>query len=159
MLLQKSLQKLLSTVPDCGNMRLWGKIRGTQSDYFIAEGTLAEAEPTEGLADPRGQGVNKYVYWACNSPLEKWTQLPDLRTQDLLNARGIKMNFTGDLDAKIYTNPFYFQSEKVYLRAQIARITCSTTLAAGSEYKIDEDSKEIVQDNGEEDNPKPKPTT
>ena len=64
-------------------MRLWGKIKGTEADYYIAEGNLPEAEPTEGLADPRGQGVNKYVYWATNSPLNKWNQLHDLKTVDL----------------------------------------------------------------------------
>ena len=69
------------------------------------------------------------------------------------------MSFSGDLDAQIFTNPFYFQTEKTYLRAQIARIASSTTLAAVSEFKIDEDSKDIVPDVGEDDNPKPKPTT
>ena len=69
------------------------------------------------------------------------------------------MSFSGDLDAKIFTNPFYFQAEKVYLRAQIARITCSTTLAPASMYKIDEDSKEVVPDTGDEENPKVKPST
>ena len=34
-----------------------------------------------------------------------------------MNARGIKHTFSGDLTRKIFTNPFYFQDEKVYLRA------------------------------------------
>jgi hypothetical protein len=65
-------------------MRLWGKIVGTEKDYYIAEGVLeggegAEdgAEPSEGM-EPRGSGVNKYVYWACNGPLDKFVQLPDI---------------------------------------------------------------------------------
>lgn len=57
-------------------MRLWGKIRGSSADYFIAEGTLdageegGEADPE---SEPRGTGVNKYVYWATNKPLGEWT--------------------------------------------------------------------------------------
>lgn len=61
-------------------MRFWGKIKGTEKDYYIAEGTLdageggegGEGEPVEGFED-RGTGVNKFVYWACNSPLDAWT--------------------------------------------------------------------------------------
>jgi len=101
-------------------MRLWGKIRGNSNDYFIAEGTLDEGE--EGGADAgenesRGTGVNKFVYWVTNSPLGQWTQLPDLTRQDVINARSIKYNFSGNLDQKIYTNPFYFGTEKLYLRS------------------------------------------
>ena len=56
----------------------------------------------------RGTGINRYVYWACNGPLGEWTQLPDLKPQDILNARVIKCSFTGDLNRQLYTNPFYF---------------------------------------------------
>ena len=58
-------------------MKLWGKIRATKKDYFIAEGILEKAEGEEGadasvdIAEPRGApGINKMVYWACNSPTE-----------------------------------------------------------------------------------------
>jgi hypothetical protein len=66
-------------------MRLWGKIRGTNQDYFIAEGQLADGGEAEGGeeggaggdADPtveaRGTGVNKFVYWAINNPMGEWT--------------------------------------------------------------------------------------
>lgn len=72
--------------------------------------------------EPRGTGVNKYVYWATNSPLDAWVQLPDLQPKDIKAAREIKVNFSGDLERKIITNPFFFGKEKHYLRAQIARI-------------------------------------
>ena len=64
-------------------MRLWGKIKGTEKDYYIAEG-VAEApqqedEPQlEADFEPRGQGVNSFGYWVTNSPSEGWTALPDL---------------------------------------------------------------------------------
>ena len=41
----------------------------------------------------------------------------DDKPKDIINSRGIKFCFSGDLNAKIFTNPFYFESEKVYLRA------------------------------------------
>jgi hypothetical protein len=65
---------------------LWGKILGTVKDYYIAEGTFdGGADDDEKPADfePRGTGVNKYAYWATNSPLEPWTQLSDLYTKDI----------------------------------------------------------------------------
>ena len=138
MLLQKSMQKLVAT---CGasSLRLWGKIRGTQKDYFIAEGTGGAAEegeePVEGV-EARGTGVNKFTYWVCNGPMGAWTQLPDCKPVDLENARSIKYNFSGNLDQKIFTNPFYFNTEKVYLRAQIARISHSTTLVPKGLHKF-----------------------
>ena len=102
-------------------MRLWGKIKGCEKDYYIAEGKLDGEIPDESevkeVSDPRGTGVNKYAYWVCNSPLEDWVQLPDLKPSDLRNARNIRHCFTGDLKRNIYTNPFYFEIEQVYLRA------------------------------------------
>ena len=93
MLLQKSLKQLVSKTQS-PSIRFWGKIQGTEKDYFIAEGTLEANEagdepPAEGFED-RGTGVNKYVYWACNNPLEEWVQLPDLKPTDIIQARQIK---------------------------------------------------------------------
>jgi hypothetical protein len=81
LLLAKSL-KSLSGKTGAGQLRLWGKIRGTQKDYYIAEGVLEAGGEDDGEKpanfEPRGTGVNQYVYWATNSPLEDWTQLADL---------------------------------------------------------------------------------
>jgi hypothetical protein len=123
MMLQKSLKELITT-SGASQLRLWGKIRGTFKDYFIAEGTLEAGEAAEGgdeatgePSEARGTGVNKNVYWATNSIVGGWTLLPDLKPRDIINARSIKCIFTGDLNKKIFTNPFYFETEKVYLRA------------------------------------------
>lgn len=95
-----------------GQIKLWGKIKGTKRDYFIAEGTLeaGEAEVPEGV-EARGTGLNKFVYWATNSACSEWCQLPDIKPQDVLNARNIRHCFTGDLSCNIYTNPYYFDTE------------------------------------------------
>jgi hypothetical protein len=107
-------------------------IRGTQKDYYIAEGELADEEapedPPPGM-EPKGSGVNTNTYWVSHSSYSnKWDKLPDLTPEDIKAARTIKVLFTGDLERTIYTNPYFFGKEKHYLRAQIARIYQSTTL-------------------------------
>lgn len=119
--------RALVSAQKIGQIRLWGKIKGVKADYYIAEGTLEAGGEEEGGAtpedmEPRGTGLNKFVYWATNSPVKPWTQLPDIKPQDILNARNIRHTFSGDLNSNIYTCPYYFDKEKVYLRAQISRI-------------------------------------
>jgi Radial spokehead-like protein len=148
-MLQKSLKQLAAS-SQAGNLRLWGKIQGTNKDYYIAEGTKEGAE-AEGEEKPpgfeaRGTGVNKWVYWATNSPLESWTQLPDLAPSDVQAAREVKVHFSGELERRIVTNPFFFKREKHFLRAQISRITFATNIAPKGLYKVnDENQKEIEE--------------
>ena len=62
-------------------MRLWGKIKGTEMDYYVAEGVVEAAggDDEEGGAvatepmDARGTGVNRYAYFVCNSPNDQWS--------------------------------------------------------------------------------------
>jgi len=64
-----------------GNVRFFGKIHGTEQDYYVAEGTLEGGdEEGEKPADfeARGSGVNKFVYWVTNNVFATWTRLPDL---------------------------------------------------------------------------------
>lgn len=102
--------------------------------------------------------MNKFVYWAINSPMGEWTQLPDLKPKDIINARSIKYMFSGNLDAKIYTNPFYFGTEKIYLRSQIARITQSTNLVPKGLYRFQEENDREVEDNAPEEGEIVKPS-
>ena len=60
-------------------MRFFGKIYGTQRDYYIAEGSKeGEEELEEGQERPAdyeargGTGVNKFVYWVTDNVLQKW---------------------------------------------------------------------------------------
>jgi radial spoke head protein 4/6 len=55
--------------------------------------------------------------------------------------------FSGDLEKKIITNPFFFKREKNFLRAQIARITFSTTLAPKGMFRTLEDNAKEIEDN------------
>lgn len=148
----------------CSQMKLWGKIKCTERDYYVTEGVVdageeQEQDPNAEPSEPRGTGVNKYAYFVCNSPNEEWKILPDLKPSDIRNARGIKHTFSGDLEREIFTNPFYFQKEKVYLRAQIARITASTTLTPAGLYEFEEEStRDIKLREGDDENPIKVPT-
>jgi len=58
--------------------------------------------------------------------------------------------FTGNLERTIHTNPFFFGLEKNYLRAQIARISHSTTLAPSGLFRFQEESAREIEDNAPE---------
>ena len=57
----------------------------------------------------------------------------------MMAARTIKVLFTGNLEREIYTNPFFFGQEKHYLRAQLSRISHSTSLLPVGVMKLEED--------------------
>jgi len=112
----------LSKKESVREMRFFGKIRGTEKDYYIVEGEVdAGEEDPENTPPPdqeaKGSGVNKKTYWVASSALSTWDVLPDLAPKDLAASRNIKVLFTGDLNRAIITNPFFFKQEKHYLRA------------------------------------------
>ena len=119
LILQKSL-KNLTQQSQATFLRFWGKILGTEKDYYVVEGSAPA--PEDGAQrpedfEPRGTGVNQMAYWVANSPAGPWEALDDLEPVDLKAARTFRVCFTGDLTRKIITNPFYFKTEKDYLRA------------------------------------------
>lgn len=161
--LQKSLKKLAAD-SGSGKLRFFGKIRGTDRDYYVAEGEVGEGEgegEEERPADfePKGTGINKLTYWVSHTSFASWTVLPDLAPKDIDAARGIKVLFSGDLERTIYTNPFFFGKEKHYLRAQIARISHSTTLAPGGLFRTGEENAREIEDNAPEEGEIVLPTT
>ena len=85
--------KQLGTTTQATSLRLWGKILGTDRDYYIAEANAetagAESDDVERPAnmEPRGQGVNTFAYWVTNSPTDHWQLLPDLLPEDIQAAR------------------------------------------------------------------------
>ncbi|KAK0164268.1 hypothetical protein PV328_002914 [Microctonus aethiopoides] len=79
--------------------------------------------PTEQI----GMGLNKMVYFVCNSPgLDEWIELMSVTPQQIVAARQIVRCFTGCLETPINTYPVFPGNEGNYLRAQIARISGST---------------------------------
>jgi len=153
--LQKSL-KALATKTSATQLRFFGKITGTEADYYIAEGTVEgeEEEEKEHEPDfePKGTGVNRYTYFVASNSLSQWSKLPDLEPSMIKASRMIKMLFTGNLTRQIYTNPFFEGQEQHYLRAQIARIVHSTTLIPKGLMRPVEDSetREIEENTPEE---------
>lgn len=110
--------------------------------------------------EPNGTGVNKYTYFVSHSSFGDWKKLPDLTPKDIKASREIKVMFTGDLERTIFTNPFFVGKEKHYLRAQIARISFSTTLCPVGLFKLQEENpREIEENAGEEDKELVPPTT
>lgn len=146
--LQASLTKL-SVSSGSDKIRFWGKIYGTEKDYYIAEGFIAggeeeDAEKPKGFEE-RGSGANEFVYWVTNDSLSDWTMLPDVNPEILRSTRNVKVKFTGNLERKIITNPYFFGQEKHYLRAQIARITHSTTIMPKGLHKLTEDNPKEIE--------------
>eukprot|EP00828_Plagiopyla_frontata_P048684 TRINITY_DN9415_c0_g1_i2.p1 TRINITY_DN9415_c0_g1~~TRINITY_DN9415_c0_g1_i2.p1 ORF type:complete len:232 (-),score=38.98 TRINITY_DN9415_c0_g1_i2:685-1380(-) len=144
--LQKSLMKLNFKV-QAKQLRFWGKIQGSLKDYYIAEGMFdgEEGQELPANVEPRGQqGVNKMDYWVTNNLLEDWKELPVVTPEQIMLSRRIKHIFTGDLEAVVTTNPFFFEQEKYLLKAQIVRIAYSTTIVPKNFYHLtDDDPKEI----------------
>jgi len=142
-------QALKSLVRDKGakEVRLWGKIIGTQKDYYVVEGV---GEPNEDEDRPndfekRGEGVNAYTYWVTNSVYQEFQELPDVNPDQLKAARTVRKLFTGDLEAEVVTNPHFPGKEKDLLRAQIARITHGTSIIPKGLYRVQEDSPQEVE--------------
>ena len=85
--------------------------------------------------------------------------MPDLSPKDLDASRKIKVLFSGNLERTIFTNPFFFGKEKNYLRAQIARISHSTTLCPKGLFRLQEENPKDIEDNNPEEGDIVKPTT
>ena len=89
-------------------MKFWGKITGTNADYYIAE-TPAESDEAElpPEVEPKGTGVNKMTYWVCNDLSSDWQELPIVTPEQIVVSRKIKYCFSGDLNRQIYANPHF----------------------------------------------------
>lgn len=110
-------------------------------------------DEVEGM-EPRGNTLscNRYTYWVSTNLLKDWTMLPDVTPALLETSRFIKHIFTGDLNAKVTTNPHFDGAEKDLLRCQIARIQHGTLLIPVDLMKASEEEGEItnIEPNAEE---------
>lgn len=112
----------------------------------MAEGEKEGAGEAPPEIEARGTGVNKFVYWVTDSVMGEWVELPDA-TPDTINlARKLKRIFTGEPETKIVSNPHFPGKEKELLRAQIARISQTTSIVPKGYFKKQEDSeREIIE--------------
>jgi radial spoke head protein 4/6 len=142
--LQKSLKRL-ATMSGASNIKFFGKIYGTQRDYWIAQGKLDfnEEQTSNPMQEARGKGANVYVYWVTDNLFSDWVQLPDVQPEHIQVARMIKVAFTGNLNASIQSCPPFPGKERHLLRAQLARITHATEICPKGLYELDEETQEV----------------
>lgn len=140
------------------NLRFWGKILGTNKDYYIAEaeGVEEEEEGAENKYEP--SGPNKYTYFVTNNVGGPWTKLPKVTAEEIIAARKLRRYFTGDLEAFMPGHPPFPGKEKNFLRAQLARITASTCVCPLGVYEVGEEDPYNITPYEEDDEEKPKPT-
>jgi len=132
------------------NMRFWGKIIGTQADYYIAEADNEEEisdELKEVVED--ATGANKYSYWVCSYPGGPWEKLELLHPAQVVASRKLKKYFTGKLNAEVFGYPPFSMTqpngeivtwqEKHLLRAQIARISSACVLTPDGVFEKNDD--------------------
>jgi len=147
-----SLRKLAAAAEESGikKLRFWGKILGTNADYYVAEAQLEGGGDEGGEEDPDapeapgGPGANAMTFWVTTSLTGTWEKLPNVRPSQIKAARQIKKMMTGDLNAKVITHPHFPGTEKELLRAQIARITADTVLCIGG-FVIENEEGEIAE--------------
>lgn len=123
-------------------IRLWGKVLGTEADYYVAEaykeGEAGEPDENDPDAEVSGQGANKYTYLVTNDlASQEWVKLPNIRPKEIVAARRIKKLMSGKPTAKVVTHPPFPGTEEVLLRAQIALISADTTLMFKDQLKRD----------------------
>ena len=83
--IQKSLKKFAAET-NASQTRFFGKITGTQNDYYIVEATVeggdddaADGEEKEPGFDAKGaRGVNQFTYFVSKDSMSSWTKLPDI---------------------------------------------------------------------------------
>jgi radial spoke head protein 4A len=154
---QLSIHELARREGNFAEARFFGKILGTQKDYYIAEAKLAEypKEDTDPQTkrEPIGTGANTYVYFATNAPEQKWTRLPNVLPEQIVTSRLMRRYFSGVLSAPVLGYPRFPWPEACYLRAQIARIASATVVSPKGFYTMvpaeDEDAPEVMAEDEE----------
>ncbi|XP_014240712.1 radial spoke head protein 6 homolog A-like [Cimex lectularius] len=96
--------------------------------------------------EPLGEGLNWKQYYVCNNPYDHWVRLPEVTPLQITCARTITRFLTGDLEHEFLSFPQFPGKEKHLLRAQIARITASTTICPVGYYITQLGEEEIMGD-------------
>ena len=84
------------------SIRLFGKVLGTTSDYYVVEGKHATpptpTPPSKNPSEPElpGAGLNECVYFVASGAAGAFEQLPDVLPEQVAASFRIKKLFTGD---------------------------------------------------------------
>ncbi|TPP50134.1 Radial spokehead-like family protein [Leishmania donovani] len=161
------------------DIKFFGKIFGTHSDYFVLRtrryleagetvyvetNTMGKPPRKKGMvpvqAEPGYVGVNRYTFWVTASPSDKWEKLPDVTPQQINAARETKRFFTGDLSASrkpkeakykplVVPSPDYGEEE-----VDVAQLTIDRWVhAEGYIYKNGRQTKPLRDDDVPDDDP------
>uniref|UniRef100_A0A7S3ZE21 Radial spokehead-like protein n=1 Tax=Lotharella globosa TaxID=91324 RepID=A0A7S3ZE21_9EUKA len=145
-------------------VRFFGKVSGTQKDYYIIECACppefvaedkkrvgeeikkAKAAKTPAAeldhSEQWGTGVNAFAYFVATDPgatVEGWTMLPRCQPVWIRTARSMRRLFTGYLEGRVGGYPHFPWGEAAYLRARIAEISHSCLVAPSGAFVKDEE--------------------
>jgi radial spoke head protein 4A len=130
--------------------RFFGKIMGTQKDYYVVEASLTsypkEDVDAQTKKEPAGTGANAYVYFVANSPTDAWVRLPDVLPEQIVTSRSMRRYLTGVLSAPVLGYPRFPWPEQSYLRAQISRIAAATVVSPKGIFEMAEAPEEAGED-------------
>jgi radial spoke head protein 4A len=87
------------------------------------------------------QKIKFLIFILAGAP---WVKLPIVTPAQIAQARKIKVFFTGDLTREIKSYPAYSGTEKNYLRAQIARISATTSVSPAGRFKFSDVIKKLT---------------
>jgi radial spoke head protein 4A len=140
-----SLRNLAIKQAEAGytKIRLWGKMLGSEADYYVAEAAKADPDAVDdenASWEPTGVGANMYSYLVTTDLYGDWTKLPNCKPEEIAAARNIKKLLTGNLSANVVTHPPFPGKEEALLRAQIARINADTGIMFKDQKKYAEDA-------------------
>jgi radial spoke head protein 4A len=147
------------------NIRFWGKVLGTERDYYVvevkinrsripiswsnfskpasAQGGSRPSSAASALAqqNPKlerlGTGLNEFVYYVCNHLDSNWVRLPLAEPDLIIKARAVTKFLSGRLNAPVIGLPVFPYSEAYLLRAQIARISANTHIAPRGFFTVE----------------------
>lgn len=127
-------------------VRFFGKFLGTHADYYVCETTLKSPpdEPEQQLGEGDvplewNSGSNGYIYFVCNYLGGPLVQLPHVTPAQIKAARNLKRLLTGRLSSAVSSYPVFPGTEANYLRAQIARISCTTVVCPAGLFAVNEE--------------------
>jgi len=128
-------------------VRFFGKILGTESDYYVVEGIPSSPPPTVPVseggvpAEPSGVGLNSLAYFVTTDVSKAFVPLPDVTPEQVVAAGLIKKYLTGNLEAPVRCYPPFPGAEASLLRAQLALISTATCLVPADKLVEDAESE------------------
>ena len=110
--------KALAAENKLSGLRFWGRVLGSEADYYVIQGRKEEVvgDEVSGGDEKEGEGVNYYSFWVSSSLLQaNWLELPPVTRSQLNTARRIKLMFTGNPLRAVASHPPFDGQEQHYV--------------------------------------------